>query len=139
MKLRTTVAALSAVVALAGLAACGDDKKDTASSGTSTTTGTSGSSGEMTDHSSMGGTMITMKNLAFSPKDITVKPGEQIMVTNADTARHDLEDKDSKGKKFNSGDLDAGKDGMITAPSEPGDYPYLCKYHFGMEGVLHVK
>lgn len=136
MKLRTTVTALSAVVALAGLAACGDDKKDTASSGTSTntTTGTSGDSGA----AGASGGMITMKNLAFTPKDITVKPGAQVMIMNADTARHDLEDK-AGGKKFNSGDIEAGKDGTITAPSEPGDYPYLCKYHFGMEGVLHVK
>jgi plastocyanin len=128
MKLRTTVAAMAAVVTLAGLAACGDDKKDAASSTTSTT-GTSGTAAGM----------ITMKNLAFTPKDITVKPGGQVMVMNADTARHDLEDKDSKGKKFATGDLEAGKDGMITAPSAPGDYTYFCKYHFGMEGVLHVK
>jgi plastocyanin len=93
----------------------------------------------MTDHSGMSGPMISMKNTAFTPKDITVSAGEQVMVMNADSARHDLEDTDSKGKKFHTGDLDAGKSGMITAPSEPGDYPYFCKYHFGMEGVLHVK
>jgi plastocyanin len=134
MKLRTTVAAMAAVVTLAGLAACGDDKKEAASS----TTGTSGTSDASGTAGTAGG-MITMKNLAFTPKDITVKPGEQVMVMNADTARHNLEDKDSKGKKFSSGDLEAGKDGRIMAPSTPGDYTFFCKYHFGMEGVLHVK
>jgi plastocyanin len=131
MKLRTTCAAAAAVALLAGLAACGDDKKDSASSGsaTTTTTGTAGVSSEM----------ITMKNLAFTPTDITVKPGEQVMVMNADSARHNLQDKGSGGKKFNTGDLEAGKGGVITAPTDPGDYPYLCKYHFGMEGTLHVK
>ena len=139
MNFRTPIAAAAAVVMLVGLAACGDDKKDTASSGTSTTTDTSTSGDTMTDHSGMSGQMISMKNLAFTPTELTVKPGEQVLVMNADTARHDLEDKGSKGKKFATGDLDAGKSGMITAPSQPGDYTYYCKYHFNMEGTLHVK
>jgi len=139
MKSRTPIAATAAVVLLVGLAACGDDKESASSDYGTDTSGSSGSSGAMPDHSAMTGQMISMKNQAFTPTDLTVAPGTQIMVMNADTARHDLEDKDSKGKKFNSGDLDAGKDGMITAPSQPGDYPYFCKYHFGMEGVLHVK
>jgi plastocyanin len=133
---RRLVATGGALALLMTMAACGDDKKEAASStGTSGTSGTSDSSGT----AGTAGGMITMKNLAFTPKDITVKPGEQVMVMNADTARHNLEDKDSKGKKFSSGDLEAGKDGRIMAPSTPGDYTFFCKYHFGMEGVLHVK
>jgi plastocyanin len=126
MNFRTPLAAAAVAVLIAGLAACGDDD-ESASSGTSTTTGTVSSE------------MIAMKNTAFTPTDVTVSPGSQVMVMNEDSARHALEDKDTKGKKFDTGDLEAGKDGMITAPSAPGDYPFFCKYHFGMEGILHVK
>jgi plastocyanin len=133
MKLRTSVAAAAALALVLGLAACGSDKKSAASppagsTGTSTSTGAGDSSA-----------VITMKNLAFTPTDLTVAPGTEVMVMNADTARHNLQDKSSKGKAFNTGDLDAGKNGAFKAPTTPGDYPYLCKYHFGMEGVLHVK
>ena len=133
MKLRTSVAAAAALALLLGVSACGSDKKSAASppagtTGTSTSTGADSSSA-----------VITMKNLAFMPADLTVAPGTHIVVMNADTARHNLQDKSSNGKAFNTGDLDAGKNGAFQAPSTPGDYPYLCKYHFGMEGVLHVK
>lgn len=145
MNFRTGFAAIAAVGLLAGLAACGgDDDKDTASSGSSgsSNTATQTPAGS-TDHSDMpgmgSGEMITMKNLAFTPKDLTVAPGTEIMVENADSARHDLKDTATKGKKFDTGDLEAGKDGSFKAPTEPGDYPYVCTYHFGMEGTLHVK
>jgi plastocyanin len=125
--LRTYVAAGAAVALLGSLSACGHDK-NTASGTTSTST--TDSSADTAAHAT-----ITMKNLAFTPKDLTVAPGTMIMILNADDARHDLTDT----KSIDSGDIEGGKSGMVKAPTAPGDYPFKCKYHFGMEGVLHVK
>ncbi len=148
MKFRTTLAAAAAVAMLGGLAACGgDDDSDTASSGTSSNTNSSGTIGgasaapgasHAAGHSD-GSSMITMKDNSFSPAKLTVAPGTQVMIMNEGQALHDLKDEKTKGEAFDSGDIEAGKEGSITAPDEAGTYPYVCTYHFGMNGTLTVK
>lgn len=147
MNFRTQLAAGAAVALLMGLAACGGDDDDAATSDNSTDTTGSTSSGagstpEAT-HSgaghSTGSSMITMKDNSFSPASLTVAPGDTIMVMNAGNARHDLQDDATKGKAFDSGDIEGGQEGTITAPDKAGEYPYVCTYHFGMNGTLTVK
>ena len=149
MKFRTTLAAAAAVAMLGGLAACGgDDDNDTASSNTSSGNNSSGTiGGEVSSTPSAShaaghsdsSSMITMKDNSFSPAKLTVAPGTEIMIMNEGQAVHDLKDKDSDGKAFDSGDVAGGAEGSITAPDKAGNYPYKCTYHFGMEGTLTVK
>ncbi|HUR73441.1 MAG TPA: cupredoxin domain-containing protein [Sporichthya sp.] len=132
---RTPLAAAAAVALLVGLAACGTNDK-TASSAPSTPQADT-STHTSTDHGTMA--MVTMKETSFTPADLTVAPGAEVMVMNEGAEVHNLKDSHSKGKTFNSGDVGAGKSAMISAPTKPGNYPYECTYHFGMTGTLHVK
>src|SRR6476660_9271905 len=36
-------------------------------------------------------------------------------------------------------DVDGNEQGTLTAPSEPGEYAFHCKYHPSMHGTLIVK
>jgi plastocyanin len=35
--------------------------------------------------------------------------------------------------------VDAGEQGTLTAPTEPGEYPFYCVYHPSMKGTLIVQ
>ncbi|HEX3564366.1 MAG TPA: cupredoxin domain-containing protein [Acidimicrobiales bacterium] len=121
--------ALLGVAVLAGACSSG------ASSSTSTTASGGSSSGG--GSSSTGGSAsITIQNFSFSPAKITVTPGEKVTVTNKDSVAHTVTAND---KKFNTGDIAAGKTVTFTAPSSPGSYPYMCNIHQYMTGMLTVK
>jgi plastocyanin len=36
-------------------------------------------------------------------------------------------------------DVEANEEGKLTAPTEPGEYAFHCKYHPSMHGTLTVK
>ncbi len=57
-------------------------------------------------------------------------------MTNKDSVAHTVTAND---KKFNTGDIAAGKTVTFTAPSSPGSYPYICTIHQYMTGMLTVK
>lgn len=78
---------------------------------------------------------ITIKNFAFSPSHVTVKPGETIKVINKDAVTHTLT---SMSKKFNTGDIASGATKSFKAPSKAGKYPYDCQIHQFMTGTLKV-
>lgn len=145
MKFRTQFAAVAAVAALVGLAACGGGDDDEATSAGSTTTDTSGaaSTPKATPHPaghSDSSAVITMgDDNTFSPAALTVAPGTTIEIKNPGSVRHNLKDDATKGKTFDSGDINGGENGTITAPDKAGSYPYACTYHFGMKGTVTVK
>lgn len=80
---------------------------------------------------------IEIKNFAFSPATLTVKPGVQIIVTNQDKVSHTLTADD--GKSFDTGILSQGKSAVITAPAQAGSYSFHCAPHPYMKGTLVVK
>lgn len=63
-----------------------------------------------------------------------MKPGEEVAVTNADSAEHTV--------TVTGTDIDvtvpASGDATFTAPSELGDYPLTCDFHAAMKGTLTV-
>jgi plastocyanin len=67
---------------------------------------------------------------------MTVKPGEQVTVTNKDTAAHTAT---GKAKEFDTGNIAGGASGKFTAPKKAGSYPFVCTYHPNMTGTLIVK
>ncbi|MGQ0632017.1 MAG: cupredoxin domain-containing protein [Sporichthyaceae bacterium] len=154
MKIRTRLATAAAVLLVGTLAACGGDDDSAAQTPAenvapaASASGSEGSSDPQTpaadpdnghgaghsDSSPGGGATITMEGLEFLPAVLNVKAGETITIVNKDAARHDLTD----DKTIDSGDIEGMKDGSVKAPTDAGEYPYKCTYHFGMEGTLKV-
>jgi len=84
-------------------------------------------------------------NPPYTPATLTVKKGDVITVTNADTAPHtstsgsDPSAADN-GKAWDTGLIMPGKSAKInTANIAPGEYPFHCTVHPYMKGTLTVK
>lgn len=78
---------------------------------------------------------IVIKDFSYTPTSVTVAPGTKITVVNQDQAPHTVTTND---KSVNSGTIEGGQRGEITAPSKPGTYPYICTIHPYMTGTLIV-
>jgi plastocyanin len=131
------IALILACLAL-GLAACGGD--DDSGGGSS---GGGSSSGESSGGaSSGGGTSVSMQNIQFSPKDLTVKAGQTVTFTNDESVPHDVHKESGPGKDFSSGP-DGGMqqgDTFKLKLDKPGTYKYVCDVHApGMAGTITVK
>jgi plastocyanin len=120
-RLTLVIASLAAVAVLAS--ACSSSPS---SSGTTTTSSTSHNTATAS---------VTIKNFAFSPKTLTVKPGTKVLVTNRDTVTHTLT---SNTGKFDTGDINFNATGSFIAPTQPGTYGYHCTIHPFMVGTLVV-
>ncbi len=120
-----------AAIALVGTlaTACGGSKT---SSGTATA---SGSSSEASATEVAGGPTITIANMAFG-QPLTVAPGSKINIANNDTVEHSVTS-DTAGA-FDQ-DVEGNEKATLTAPSQPGEYPFHCSYHPNMKGTLIVK
>ena len=119
----------------AAIAACGSESSYTTSegdSGTATATASPESTGSTTEAS---GPTITMANMSFGDP-ITVAPGATISLKNDDSAEHSVTS-ETEGK-FDV-HVDAGEQGTLTAPTEPGEYAFYCVYHPSMKGTLIVQ
>ena len=133
---RLSVAIVGATVLAFGLAACGGDDDDSG--------GTGGGGAATTEEpaSGGGGAQVSLKNIQFNPKDITVKPGETITFTNDESIPHDVHKTSGPGPDFSSG----GDGGMQQGDTfelkldKPGKYDYVCHVHApGMAGTITVK
>jgi plastocyanin len=80
------------------------------------------------------GPTITISGMAFGDP-ITASSGATITIVNKDTVEHSVTS-DPKGP-FDT-DVDGGEQKTFTAPTQPGTYPFLCKYHSNMKGTLTV-
>ena len=80
---------------------------------------------------------------------LTVKPGQRVTVTNEDPTRHTLTDQTTLAGQtpagqgtelFNTGTIPASGDTeWFTAPATPGTYPFGCRFHSAMLGILTVQ
>jgi len=89
-----------------------------------------------------GGTKVGMKNIQFSPKDITVKSGQTITFTNDEAIAHDVHKTSGPGKAFASGPTGGMQEGdtFELTLDQPGKYDYVCDVHApGMAGTITVK
>jgi plastocyanin len=131
------VAAMTAT--LIGLSGCGSSSNSSnaasapKSSAHTSPASSSGASGKSAPTAAAA--MITIKNFAFQGP-ASVKPGTKVMVMNADSETHSVTSDISGLFDVN---VDAGGTATLTAPSKPGSYPYHCKYHSTMHGMLVVK
>jgi plastocyanin len=77
---------------------------------------------------------ITIDDFKFS--DVAVPAGAQITVVNNDPAEHTVTS-DASGT-FNV-EIEGKHKATLTAPAQPGTYPFHCAYHPSMHGVLTVQ
>lgn len=128
-------AAMCLVAAMA--TACGGSSKtSTQETGTATMTASPTGTAEATSGpAAAGAATITIANMSFG-EPITVPPGAKITVKNDDSAEHSVTS-DTAGK-FDV-EVDGKGQGTLTAPTEPGNYAFHCKYHSSMHGTLTVK
>ena len=123
---------LLALVALAA-AGCGSSNKSSSSSSSTPATSTgSGSTSGGTAAPSGKTVTVDMKNIQFSPKDVTVKVGTTVKWVNQDSVPHDV-----KGGPLSSSTF--GQGGTYTyKATKPGKISYVCTIHPGMTGTLNV-
>jgi plastocyanin len=80
-------------------------------------------------------TAVVIDRFAFSPQEITVKPGTKVVWTNRDQTPHTVSSGD---KSFASKGLDTDDTFEFTFTRE-GDFAYVCTLHPHMTGVVHVR
>jgi plastocyanin len=80
-------------------------------------------------------TTVKLANTAFKPGTIHVKRGQAIRFVNTDSFAHTVTA--TKGAKFDSGNLKAGKTFTIKA-AKAGTIHYVCLIHPGMKGTIKV-
>ena len=81
------------------------------------------------------GATITISGMAFGDP-LTVSPGAQVAITNSDGVEHSVTSKTAG--QFDT-EVDGNEQKTFTAPTQPGEYPFYCKYHSNMKGTLIVK
>lgn len=78
--------------------------------------------------------VITIRDFKYEMPE-TVPAGAEITVVNEDTAAHTVTSTETE-------DFDAvaqgGETVTFTAPTEPGEYPFVCTFHANMTGTLVV-
>lgn len=139
--MKRTLALLVAGLALA-VAGCGSSDKsasDTPAPATSGSPGKTAATPATTSTAAKAGggksTDVEMKNIAFSPKAVTVKVGDKVQWENYDTVDHNVTA--TSGAGFKSKDF--GKDGTFAfTPTKPGKIAYTCTLHPGMDGTITV-
>jgi plastocyanin len=84
------------------------------------------------------GNTVTMKNFAFDPPTLTVKPGTTVTWVNQDSASHTVVSDAGSPESFSSDTLSTG--GTYTRTfTAPGTYPYHCSIHPSMKGTVIVQ
>jgi plastocyanin len=137
---RRPVLAAASLLLVLTIAACGsDDDSSEAGTGDGTTTPapTDDAYGGGTDggeQSTEAGTIVAED---FSLTDLTVGPGEDIVLQNDGAATHTATADDDS---FDLGEVPGGDTSdPVAAPTTPGDYAFHCEIHPSMTATLTVE
>jgi plastocyanin len=85
-------------------------------------------------------TAVSMKNIQFSPKALTVAKGTTVKWTNDDSVAHDVTKKSGPGPDFSSGSGNLARGATYQQTlNTPGTIKYVCTVHPGMAGTITVK
>jgi len=135
--MRTRIALVAGIVALAALAAaCGGGGDETTAPPATTGGGTTTSPAASPTETGGGGmeATLTIVDFAFNPSTLSVASGGTIEVTNTGQAPHTFTiDNTDVDVSF-----DAGASQSVAIDLDPGDYPFHCKIHPQMTGTLTV-
>lgn len=81
---------------------------------------------------------VTIKNMRFTPTDLTVWQGTTVTWTNQDNTNHTVTSDNTTGNvRFDSGTLAPGQQYSYTF-SNTGIYTYHCSIHPNMTGTINV-
>jgi plastocyanin len=85
-------------------------------------------------------TKVSMNNIQFNPKTVTVKTGTTVEWVNDDSVTHDVTKDTGPGPPFSSGSGNLrGGDSYKVTFNTPGTVGYECTVHPGMTGMIVVK
>ncbi len=135
-----TLTLLMTLGALALFAGCGGDDDAGAGATTQVPTATEETTTQETttapdDGAGGGSVKIKMENIAFAPKEATVKVGQEVEWENEDSAPHNVISEVEGGPKSET----FGKgEGYKFIPTAAGEIAYVCTLHPGMDGTLTV-
>ncbi len=134
---RPVLAVFAGLLLVLGLAACGDDDDAASTDDTVEDTAADDTTTSSTDAPEDGGAAdATVVAVDFSLTSVTVAPGASVTLDNQGEKPHTLTADDDS---FDSGRVEAGAQGTVTAPSEAGTYDYHCDIHPAMTGTLTVE
>jgi plastocyanin len=83
------------------------------------------------------GPMVKIENFQFEPKELTVAAGTTVTWVNADDVPHTATG-EGDSPAFDSKALDTDDKFSFTF-SKTGNYPYYCRVHPHMKGLIVVK
>lgn len=79
--------------------------------------------------------VVTIKNMAFSPADLTISAGDTVTWVNEDRMRHSAWE--DSGNAFDTGLLANGESASLTF-NGAGSFSYRCRPHSGMRGTITI-
>ena len=120
----------SSLLSAALLTACGGTQPSPPSAAPLTSAPSSPSA------SQAAGSEIVISNMSYTVPP-SVSPGQQLTTVNNDSANHTVTA--DENNLFDIRVSGGGGSSSFTAPTTPGTYPFHCKYHANMHGVLIVK
>lgn len=123
------------VLAVSGLlAGCGSGGSDSAPS---TADERSGQASATSVAPKAGPVTVEVKDMKFSPADVTVKVGETVTWKFRDSAVHNVQGIGDKAMGINSPIFQTGE--WSYTFTVPGTYRYLCSIHPQMRGTVTVE
>jgi plastocyanin len=85
-------------------------------------------------------TKVSMKNIQFDPKTLTVTRGTVVEWVNDDSVKHDVTKDTGPGPQFSSGSGNLGSGDTYRVKFDAaGTVKYECTVHPGMTGTIVVK
>ena len=83
---------------------------------------------------------IAMADFSFDPFEVAVPQGAQMTWFNEGSAPHTatFDEVEGRVEGLDTGTVEPGDSGTLTAPDAPGSYSYLCTIHPSMRGVVVV-
>ena len=121
----------SSLLSAALLTACGGGTQPSSQSAAPLTSAPSSPSASQAP-----GSEIVISNMSYTVPP-SVSPGQQLTIVNNDSANHTVTA--DENNLFDIRVSGGGGSSSFTAPTTPGTYPFHCKYHANMHGVLTVK
>ena len=129
--MKSSILIYSVMISAGLLTACGAGTQPSPQSAESSTFAPSSSSA-----SQAAGNEIVISNMSYTVPP-SVSPGQQLTIVNNDSANHTVTA--DENNLFDIRVSGGGGSASFTAPTTPGSYPFHCKYHANMHGVLTVK
>lgn len=130
---RTAILMSSSLLAAAMLSGCGGGTESSPQSVAPLTSSTSAPISSSVTPAA--GSEIVISNMSYTVPP-SVKPGQQLTIVNNDSANHTVTA--NENNLFDVRISGGGGRETLTAPTTPGTYPFHCKYHANMQGVLTV-